>query len=147
MWRSGVCRSQHSPPRIKPHRGQVSENSAKPPRSEHWGVFHEDESGSYLANHSRHLAPEPGAFAVDACALAGAADVLTGEPARDDVNASSPRSPVEGAHVVPDGEAGEVSVSLACEEDASAVGIKLDSADGAVAEEEVCEDASTGPGE
>jgi len=147
MWRSGVCRSQHSPPRIEPHRGQVSENPAKPPRSEHWRVLHEDESRSYFTNDSGHLAPEAGAFAVDACALAGAADVLTGEPACDDVDSTPPRSPVEGAHVVPDGEAGEVSVSLAGEEDASAVGIKFDSADGTMAEEEVCEDASTGPGE
>ena len=30
-----VC-SQHSPSRIKPHRGQVSENGSKSPRSEHW---------------------------------------------------------------------------------------------------------------
>jgi len=142
-----VVSSQHAPPRIEPHLGQVSENSAKPPRSEHWGVFHEDESGSYFTNHPRHLAPEPGAFAVDACALAGAADVLTGEPARNDVDSPAPRSPVEGTHVIPDGEAGEVSVSLAGEEDAAAVGIKLDSADGAMAEEEVGEDASTGSGE
>ena len=147
MWRSHVSSSQHSPPRIEPHLGQVSENSAKPPRSEHWGVFHEDESGSYLANHSRHLAPKPGALAVDSGALASAGDVLTGESSRDDVNISSPRSPVEGADVIPYGEAGEVSVSLAGEEDAAAVGIKLDSADGTVAEEEVCEDASTGSGE
>ncbi len=40
-----------------------------------------------------------------------------------------------------------MSVSLAGEEDAAAVGIKLDSADGAVTEEEVGEDASTGSGE
>ena len=33
---AGMSSSQHSPSRIKPHLGQVSENSMKPPRSEHW---------------------------------------------------------------------------------------------------------------
>ena len=33
---AGMVRAQHSPPRIIPHLGQVSENSSKPPKSEHW---------------------------------------------------------------------------------------------------------------
>ena len=41
---SGMVSSEHSPSHIEPHRGQVSEYGSKPPRSEHWRVFHEDES-------------------------------------------------------------------------------------------------------
>ena len=36
MWGAKVVCSQHAPLRIEPHRGQVSENSVKPPRSEYW---------------------------------------------------------------------------------------------------------------
>ena len=49
--------AQHSPARIIPQRGQVSENSSKPARSEDWGVFHEDEARSHLANDARHVRP------------------------------------------------------------------------------------------
>ena len=33
---SDINCSQHSPSRMKPHRGQVSEYGSKSPRSEHW---------------------------------------------------------------------------------------------------------------
>jgi hypothetical protein len=67
--RSGVVRAQHTPFRIEPQRGQVSENSSKPPRSEHWGVFHEDETGSNLANDPGKFAPKPGPGASDSGAF------------------------------------------------------------------------------
>jgi hypothetical protein len=51
---------------IVPALGQVSENSAKPPNKETWYVLHEDEEGSYFANESGVLSPEPATFAVDA---------------------------------------------------------------------------------
>jgi hypothetical protein len=54
---SGIVRSEHSPFRIEPHRGQVTEDDVKPSKSEHWRVLHEHESGSYFANDSRHLSP------------------------------------------------------------------------------------------
>ena len=73
---ANVVRSQHSPFRIIPHRGQVSENSSKPARSEHWGVFHEDESGSYFANDPGHVVPHSRPCAVDSGAFACCADVL-----------------------------------------------------------------------
>jgi len=44
---------------------------------------------------------------------------------------SSPRSAIEGADVRPDGEVVEVALSLAGEDDAAGVGIKLNSAAGA----------------
>jgi hypothetical protein len=145
--RTGVDRSQHSPPRIKPHLGQVSENSSKPPRSKHWRVFHERESGSYLANDPGKLCPQPTAFAVEPCAFSGATNVLAGKSAADNVNASAPRFTVEGSHVVPDWERGEASVALSGEQDASRVGINLDSADGAPSEEHASENASSSASE
>jgi hypothetical protein len=36
MRRAGVARAEHSPLRIEPQRGQVSENTSKPSTSERW---------------------------------------------------------------------------------------------------------------
>ena len=41
---SNIVSSQHSPPSIEPERGQVSENTSQPSKSESWGVFHVDEN-------------------------------------------------------------------------------------------------------
>ena len=54
----GVDSAQNSPFCIIPQRGQVSENSIKPPRSEHWGVFHEYEFGLYFAHDPCHFGPQ-----------------------------------------------------------------------------------------
>jgi hypothetical protein len=53
-----IC-SKHTPSRIKPQRGQVSENCSKSQSNESWGVFHEDVARSNLANDSSKLTPEP----------------------------------------------------------------------------------------
>jgi hypothetical protein len=75
------------------------------------------------------------------------ADVLAGKSSTDDIDASSPRPSVEGVHVVPDREPREDSISLSGEENFSAVGINLDSADGNVSKEEVGEDSPACSGE
>jgi hypothetical protein len=112
-----------------PDFGQVSENSSKSSRSEHWGVFHVCVAGSNLANDSVHFRPEAGAGAGDAGTFACGADVLTGEAACDDVDVASEGCAVEGADVVPDGEEGEVSEFLVVEEDGSGVGFDFASCD------------------
>jgi hypothetical protein len=140
---TNIVRSQLTPFRVVPQRGQVPENSTKPPNSEHWRVLHERESWSYLANDASELRPQAASLSVDACSFAGCADVLAGEPAADDVNVSSPWVAVEGLHVIPDREAWQVPVSLPGEQDGSAVGINLNSADGAPAKEDSSQDAAS----
>jgi hypothetical protein len=54
---------------------------------------------------------------------------LAGEAARDDVDRSCPRPPVESANVVPDGEGVEHAVALALSEHSLAVIVDLDGAD------------------
>lgn len=132
---ANVPRSQHIPSRIKPERGQVTEDDSEPARSEHWGVLHEDVTGSNLANDASELAPEAGSLALDAGAAPRARDVLAGEPAADDVDEPAPGQPVEGADVVPDGERVEHAVALALSEHALAVGVEFDGADGAPPEQ------------
>jgi len=45
------------PFRIKPERGQVSENTLKSPSKQSCDVLHDDVAGSYLANNSGVLRP------------------------------------------------------------------------------------------
>jgi hypothetical protein len=142
-----MVRAQHTPLRIETQRGQVPENSTEPPNSEHWGVLHEDVTGSYLANDTSEFRPESGLLPVDAGAFAGAGDVLAGEAAGDDVDVAAPLVPVEGPDVVPDGELGQASVALSGEEYVSSVGINLNSADGAPSKEEPSQDAASASGE
>ena len=123
--RSGVESAQNSPSSIIPHRGQVSENSTKPPKSEHWRVFHEDVAGLYFADDPSHFGPQSASFAVESITAGiGARDVLAWETAADDIGDSAPRSPVEGSHIVPDWEGGQDSVALSLQQDFS--GIRFD---------------------
>jgi hypothetical protein len=92
---TNVGSGNNSPLRIEPQRGQVSENSSKPPRSEHWRVFHEDVSGSYFANDPGHFHPKSASRAFNSGSLSGGADVLAGKPARNHVNNPAPRLSVK----------------------------------------------------
>jgi hypothetical protein len=101
--RTHVACLEAAPLRIEPHLGQVTEDDIDPSNKESADVFHEDEVGSHLANDAGVLAPEAGARALDdAGPEPGAADVLAGEAANDEIHSAAPRSAVEGAHVRPD---------------------------------------------
>jgi hypothetical protein len=82
---------------IIPERGQVPENSVKPPNKEVCDVFHDDVTGSKFANETGVFEPQSGPRAVEAIASSGSTDVLAGEPATDDVNANSICRDVLGA--------------------------------------------------
>src|SRR6185369_5754087 len=113
MQSSDMRSPNNSPSCIKPHLGKVSENGSKPPRSEHWRVFHEDEIGSNLAHDPGHLGPQSRPLTVDPFAFPRAGNILTWEPACDDIDGPAPRSAVKGSHVVPDRESLKASVALA----------------------------------
>lgn len=140
-----VVSSQHVPFRIKPERGQVSEHDAESANSEHWGVFHEREPGSYLPNDASELRPEPAALSRDARPRPRARDVLAGEAPADDVDVAFPGLAVEGSDVIPDGEGREQPVPLTVQEHPAAVGINLDSAHGAPAKEDPSQDPASCP--
>lgn len=140
--KAGIDRSEDSPSRIEPHRGQVPENSVKPPKSEDWRVLHEDEARFHLANDPSHLGPQSGPLSVEAVSRAGHGHVLAREPTTDDVDAASPVAPVEGPHVVPDREPGQEPIPLPLQQHVSAVGLDLDSAHGSMPEKDPAEDAS-----
>jgi hypothetical protein len=139
----GVVSAKHSPFRIEPHAGQVSENDSKSPRSELWRVLHEDVAGSNLANDAGHLHPESAALAGDAVASAGGADVLAGEAPRYHVNKSCPRSSVKSTHVRPKRERSEGCIVLSRSQNGCGVGITFNCADGAPSEQVAAEYPAT----
>jgi hypothetical protein len=86
---------------IKPERGQVSENTVKPPSKESCDVLHENEfdfsSFVKFANNSSVIGPEAASFSVKTSAFAGKADILAWEAAADDINSNSVcRQPLSG---------------------------------------------------
>jgi hypothetical protein len=138
---------KHVPARIKPERGQVSENNSEPARSEHWGVLHSDKAGLHFANHARHLPPESTSLSVQTLAPAGSADVLAREASRNHVSNSAPWPAVKSPHVIPDREWLKVAVVLASHENACGVSVEFDSAHGGVSEQFAREYSSTRPRE
>jgi hypothetical protein len=135
--------SQHSPSCIKPQRGQVSKHGSESSKSEHWGVLHESESRSNLANDPGHFAPESRPLAVESLAFPGAADVLAREAARNHVNNSRPRSSVKTAHVRPNRERLKASIVLPLCQNLCGVGITLNGADGSPPEQFAAEYSAT----
>ena len=142
---ANIGSGKHSPCRIKPQFGQVSENSTKPPKSESWAVLHKCESRSYLANDAGHFSPQSALVSVKTFAVGSAirANVLARESARHHVNSASPRSAVKGSHVIPDREGRKASVVLAGQKNIAGVWVKLDGADGSPPEEMPPENAAT----
>jgi hypothetical protein len=130
---------------MHPQAGNVTEHSGKSSSHKEWAVFQVQEARSYLTGNAHHFAPEAGAFAVNSCASACAADVLAGESSADDINVSSPGAPVESAHVVPDREPRQDSVCLAAQEHGAAEGINFNSASGAPSNEVPSHDSASCP--
>jgi hypothetical protein len=106
-------------------------------------VFDEDARRLHLLNDARELSPKTGSLAIEPGARSGAADVLAGESSADDIDFSIPRLAVERPNVVPNREAMENAVALPGEQYRTAIGIELDSADGAPAKEQPSQDASS----
>jgi hypothetical protein len=128
-------RSQHSPFRIEPHRGQVCKNSSEPPRSEHWAVFQEDSSRFNLVNDPSALTPQSAALVIEPGALAGRTDALAGEPRRYHVNMPVPRSSVKTCNVRPNRERAEASIVLPLHQNLCGVGITFNCAAGVPSKE------------
>jgi hypothetical protein len=143
VWRSNGVRSKHSPLRIVPDRGQVAENSSESPTSESWGVFHEHESRSNLANDPEHFGPKSAALSVKPGSASRDANVLARESARNDVNNSSPGVADKTSNVRPNRENGQRAVVLPLRKNGCAVGIKFNGAHGFPPEEFSPEYSST----
>jgi len=133
--RSNIGSSHNSPLRVIPERGKITKDSVKSSSNEHWAILHEDVTGSYFANHPRHVLPHSASLTVESISFACDGDVLTGKPARYDVNNSSPRFSVKGLNVIPNRERREKTVILSGAQHACWIWLPLDGADSSPSEE------------
>jgi hypothetical protein len=140
---SDVDSAQHVPCRIKPERGQVTEDDVQSSASEYWRVFHEDELRSNFANNASELSPESGAFSRQSESSSGDRDVLAREASRYDINNSSPRLSVKRANVIPDRERTKESVVLSLSQDRCGISISFNRANGLPSEEMSSQDSSS----
>jgi hypothetical protein len=142
---SGIVRAQHPVRSHVAQAGQVPKNSSESPRSEEWGVFHEDEAGSNLTNDPGEFRPEAGPSSGNPSTFPSTGNILARESAADNVDGPSPGLSIEGPNIIPDGEGLKDSIPLPSEEGGSGLGIKLNSADGAPSKELASQDSASCP--
>jgi hypothetical protein len=132
---------------VIPALGQLSEyrvHVSVGPSKQPWDVLQQKVVGSYLANDTDCLWPKiPIVFRC--FPLPNDAEWLARKPCADDINVTSPWGAVEGPDIVPDWEPWQDSVSLSGEQNPSAEGINLNSADGAPSKQLGCQDAASCP--
>jgi hypothetical protein len=89
------------------------------------------------------VCPESGPFASDSCfGRASNCDVLTREPAANDIDKSAPWLSIEGSDIIPDREPGQDVVPLTGKQDLSAVRLNFDSTYAGMSEKHSAEDSS-----
>jgi len=111
---SGIVRSEHTPLRIEPRLGQVSENSSEipvRPGKQAWHVLQEDVPRSYLANHTDGVGPSVALVCIG-LPLAGDGEGLAGESGRDHVNPALKLMAAKCSDVVPNREHVQQTVAL-----------------------------------
>ena len=123
MWRTNGVSRYAVPFTVIPERGQVSENVSHPPNKQACDVFHDCKAGSYFANNAAEFNPQSAAGAGHSLTSTGDADVLTREPAADNVGRSN--CAVEGSDIVPDGDVGPVLL-----QDGATVAVEFNELDG-----------------
>jgi len=94
-----------------------------------WGVLHQDEAGSYLANNPLESGPKIAGVG-GSLSLPGAGVRSARDTGKDEVNEASPGSPVEGPGIIPDSGCGNDAVPHPGPEQSLAVGIILNIASG-----------------
>ncbi len=101
MWCTDLGRREHTPFRIEPERGQVSEYLSAIPSKQVWDVLQKDEPGSYVANDACDIGPSV-PIVVGPELFSGRAERLTREARSDAIHDSTPSFAVERSKVAPD---------------------------------------------
>jgi len=117
-------RGQQSPFRSPPVFGKVGEDVRQPVSNKLGDVLQEQEPRSHVTNALPDGRPEPPVI-VNTAPLACARERLAGEPGRDEIHASTPRSTVEGAQVRPDRRRIQVRLFHPGHESGRCVGVPL----------------------
>ncbi len=116
--------TEHTPLRIEPEPGQVSENVSQPVTKEAWHVLQEHVAGSHLANDAGNVGPEP-AVIVYAPLVPGHAERLAWETGRDESHLTAKEAAWEGREIVPDRRAIQGLVFHPRHETGRCVGVPL----------------------
>ena len=98
---SNCTRREHTPLRIEPEEGNVTQNSSKTCSNNPWDVLQDEVARSHFSDNPTDVGPDP-SLVVSTELLTGHAERLAREARSDDVNASTPRCAVKGADIVPD---------------------------------------------
>jgi hypothetical protein len=129
--RTDVPSSQYPDSSHIPHADKFLDDDGQPLGTKLRTVFREHKRRPYFFNNSEHFKNKTRTCSGDSSTLTGRADVLAGESPADNIDVPPPGVPVEGPDVIPDREFWQTSVALSVEKSASAVGINLNSTDGA----------------
>jgi hypothetical protein len=129
--RTDVPSSQYPDSSHIPHADKSLDDGGQPLGTKLRTVFREHKRRPHLVNNSEHLEYKARTCSGNSATLTRCADVLAGESPTDDIDMSAPWTPIEGADIVPDWELWQTSVPLSVDEPVPAVGINLNSADGA----------------
>jgi hypothetical protein len=113
-----------------PEVGKVAEDQSQTSGNKTPDVLQDDELGLDRSQSLGNERPEP-SVVVDAEALPGARDGLTGEARHDAIHRATPRSAVEGGEVSPDRRRSQGAVRHARRQDAGREGFPLHVTDGA----------------
>jgi hypothetical protein len=147
VWRTDVPSSKHTPDSIIPQAGKPFEDALESVSAQIRGVLGEDIRRLDLSNDAQHFEPKARAISVQPGTSTGAADVLTGEAAADDIDVAVPGISVKGADVIPDGKGVEHPVTLTLGEHTLTMFIDFDGADGTPPEQVgTGEQSATGSG-
>jgi hypothetical protein len=105
MWGTNIGSSQHTPPDIKPHFGQVTDDLAEVassiPGKESWHVLSEHVSGSNLPHHFSELGPEV-SVVCGTLSLSCNGEGLAGKAPRNQIRNASVLSGVACSNELPD---------------------------------------------
>jgi hypothetical protein len=110
-----------------------------------WHVFQKYKVGSHFANHSDSFGPEVSIVAI-ALPSACAGPRLAREARRDEIHDATPLLAIECPDVIPDREHGKHAVSLATQQDLSAVVAFFDRRNRSVLKQERSEQAPASSG-
>jgi hypothetical protein len=140
--------SEHAPARVIPQAGQVGEHPGESASKESWAVLQEQVSWSKNASGAGDFRPKARAFAVEACATSGKANVLARPSRMQAIHPAGVLGWIPCADVaLMHGEPWKPAIGGSLAQDGAAVRVEFDGADRSMSKDKVGIEPSSGSGE